>query len=1417
MELIQWLRNTLHRLPHFDFSFHQVDNVFVYDVLDPYSAFLVLLAIFALAIGALFLFCLVIVWIASCCTSKGAGGYSRRSVRRLTIFLFLLNVVCFVLLAACLYGNDYLTRSVITRVSPQMREVHNNLQIANNKLFDLHNAYNNVSTDVSQIKTAVEEKARRSTANQTLINGVNRELDKIVSLWKELRKGVEVSQKSLFSLVNLEYTYKSVARWEFERWILMVTLLSIMFVVLFIGVLAICKKSRTAIVAFSGLGIVIFVLAWTIFSVMLPISVAFADFCETKNVFLSHYFPEGIYNTLHYYEKCVPDNTYTDTSGDLHLDKIDALLSDLKKADVALQQSTQLLFADDPTTKSLVFDISTLAAEGYKKIGIVSTLASCSSNHHRVHDIVQGFCQDGFAGNTISLVSIFFFGVFMAILLMVASRGWFAFERLPSDYDEMNTEDPFYPRQDNNIPPDIYGTHVFNPRSRFATNSADNNTESTGTNSGGHGAIGEQRTPLLEHSKCSADFQKAIGSVNPNESEDPIEMAMEPHFESNLKVNFPLKIPNVDRYLTKDIPHTAVDQFQRLLRLFVVFVNKREFKRVDHIRQTQASLPIAVSREEILGLLKKHNVILLAGDTGCGKSTQLPQYLLLDGYNKIACTQPRRIACMALAKRVGEEMLNQLGSEIAFQTRFEKTKTMKTRVLFITDGLLIRQMAVDPLLSQYDVILLDEVHERNLTGDLLVALMKLAVQRRPDLKLILMSATINLELFSSYFEDAPVVKVPVDERGDMLIFLNGIGEITILAAALKDYAEFTKKWIILMLHSTLSVEEQNKVFDVAPKGVRKCILSTNIAETSVTIDEIRFVIDSGKVNLIKFDPLTRTQHLTECWISQASADQRKGRAGRTGPGVCYRLFSSEQFDKMEPFTPSEIKRVSLESLIMQILNMNLQIDVRDFPFLEAPAKDALSNAMESLQFQKVIDPTDTKNLSPLGHILADLPVDVLMLIYGVIFGELDVILTIAAGLSVQSAFTNRSFRDFECIQNRQHLVCDIGDPFTLVQVYREWIYLRRKREDTKKWARRCGIEETRLYEVVKLRRQFKQILEQSGLLNSRANKEWEALSSRERRVKIGEKRKLVELKKKVFNETRKRRLLKEDAHYDTILDEESEAANPQDDVNSLEFQVLVDDTDAQSQYQTHKWNEERATIVKFILAVGLYPQYAIEDLHNNHQDKKEQFCHVATKPFSILHPNSVLGQQPGCLEITKDSDGFSNQHQLIFYGLLLETAKPFLCNTTRIPAFFILIFARNITKTSTKIIRIDGYGEFIFKTSDHLEEVLNQALTIRNIMSNALYEKLSGEDVADQTREFRRRLVKFSHLTIEFSGVFDMDGTSLEQFEESSIQEDIKNEYESDEMSLPTFDEVQSGAKVFHCDICKKRAQIQFKRRISSS
>ncbi|KAI6176578.1 hypothetical protein M3Y97_00813500 [Aphelenchoides bicaudatus] len=545
------------------------------------------------------------------------------------------------------------------------------------------------------------------------------------------------------------------------------------------------------------------------------------------------------------------------------------------------------------------------------------------------------------------------------------------------------------------------------------------------------------------------DFMKKAALKKDEENPNDQFISMEPHYDPNSRIQFPLKTPVIEPALIQDIPQVVAKQFEQIVNLFIVFVNKREYKKIEKIRTTQAALPIAKSRDEILKTVRENQVVLLAGDTGCGKSTQLPQYLLQDGYNKIACTQPRRIATMALAKRVGEEMLNPFGTEIGFQTRFEKNKSQKTRLLFLTDGLLIRKMAADPLLSEFDVIILDEVHERHAQGDLLVALLKLTVQRRQDLKLILMSATVQLQLFSKYFEGAPVIQVPgrlfpielqwipvkehdidaqkrsvkldtgpylkvlqmIDtkypaiERGDLLIFLNGISEMTILAEALKEYAEFNKRWIVLLLHSTLSVEEQNKVFDVAPPGVRKVIISTNIAETSVTIDEIRFVIDSGKVNQIGYDSLSRTQKLSESWISKASAEQRKGRCGRTGPGVCYRLYSQEQFDKFDDYTIPEIKRISLESLVMQILSMDMKIDVR------ALFHDALSTVVENLKSQNIVQSEDSRILTPIGAILASLPVDLVvgkMLVYGVIFEQLDVALSIAAGLSIQSVYSHNA-------------------------------------------------------------------------------------------------------------------------------------------------------------------------------------------------------------------------------------------------------------------------------------------------------------------------------------------------------------------------------------------------------------------------
>lgn len=393
---------------------------------------------------------------------------------------------------------------------------------------------------------------------------------------------------------------------------------------------------------------------------------------------------------------------------------------------------------------------------------------------------------------------------------------------------------------------------------------------------------------------------------------------------------------------------------------FLDFSQRQSFGKLAKLRREQKNLPIFQYRSRVVDLVRRHSVVVVAGDTGCGKSTQVPQYLLSAGFNNIACTQPRRIACISLAKRVSFESLNQYGSKVGYQIRFETTRTTATKLLFLTEGLLLRQIQQDRTLAQYDVLIVDEVHERHLHCDFLLGVLRSLLANRPDLRLILMSATINIKLFSDYFSGAPVLQVPgrlfpiqviyqpippeeqpsrsekmdprpylrilqgidqrypPEERGDLLLFLSGVAEISTIQEACQIYATHTRRWIVLPLHSTLSLAQQDKVFDVAPPGVRKCIISTNIAETSVTIDGVRFVVDSGKVKEMSFDPKAKMQRLQEFWISRASSEQRKGRAGRTGPGVCYRLYAESDYDAFAPYPVPEIHRVALDSLILQV-------------------------------------------------------------------------------------------------------------------------------------------------------------------------------------------------------------------------------------------------------------------------------------------------------------------------------------------------------------------------------------------------------------------------------------------------------------------------------------------------------------------
>ncbi|XP_019065596.1 probable ATP-dependent RNA helicase DHX34 [Fukomys damarensis] len=501
-------------------------------------------------------------------------------------------------------------------------------------------------------------------------------------------------------------------------------------------------------------------------------------------------------------------------------------------------------------------------------------------------------------------------------------------------------------------------------------------------------------------------------------------------------------------------------------------------------------------------MLKQHQVVLVAGDTGCGKSTQVPQYLLAAGFRHVACTQPRRIACVSLAKRVGFESLSQYGSQVGYQIRFESSCSAATRIVFLTVGLLLRQIQREPSLPQYSVLIVDEVHERQLHNDFLLGVLRRLLPTRPDLKVILMSATINIALFSSYFGHAPVLQVPgrlfpitviyqpqeaeqtasksekldprpflrvleaidnkypPEERGDLLVFLSGMAEISAVLEAAQPYASHTQRWVVLPLHSALSMAEQDKVFDVAPPGVRKCILSTNIAETSVTIDGIRFVVDSGKVKEMSYDPQAKLQRLQEFWISRASAEQRKGRMKSMSVG-----------------------------------------DPRTFPFIEPPPPASLETAILYLRDQGALDASET--LTPIGCLLAQLPVDVVigkMLILGSTFGLVEPVLTIAAALSVQSPFPRSAQSSPECTAARRPLESDQGDPFTLFNVFNAWVQPGHRRDglatvavlpvvpavpaalpqvkaersrNSRRWCRRRGVEEHRLYEMANLRRQFK--------------------------------------------------------------------------------------------------------------------------------------------------------------------------------------------------------------------------------------------------------------------------------------------------------------------------------------------------------
>jgi ATP-dependent helicase HrpA len=493
------------------------------------------------------------------------------------------------------------------------------------------------------------------------------------------------------------------------------------------------------------------------------------------------------------------------------------------------------------------------------------------------------------------------------------------------------------------------------------------------------------------------------------------------------------------------------------------------------------SLPITKHREEILTALVENQVIIVAGETGSGKTTQLPKLCLEAGRGTrglVGCTQPRRIAARAMADRVAEELHSELGQAVGYQVRFHERVSPDSFIKFMTDGILLAETAHDRNLDAYDTIIIDEAHERSLNIDFLLGYVKQLLPRRPDLRVIITSATIDTEKFSRHFDDAPVIEVSgrgypvdviyqpigestadrdfsnrdlyrgiadavgrlsgVDPRGDILVFLSGEREIR----EAMDYLvrQNLRHTEVLPLYARLSSAEQRRVFH--PGKARRVILSTNVAETSLTVPRIRFVVDSGFARISRYAHRSRIQRLPIEPVSRASANQRMGRCGRLGPGTCVRLYSEEDFDLRPEFTEPEILRTSLASVILRMLTMGLGA-VEEFPFIDRPAPRMINDAYHLLFELGAVD--GNREPTPQGRQLARWPLDVRlgrMVLEGARQGCLEDLLVLAAALSIQDP-RERPLDAQEAADEAHGRFADKKSDF--VTLLKLWQYLREQR------------------------------------------------------------------------------------------------------------------------------------------------------------------------------------------------------------------------------------------------------------------------------------------------------------------------------------------------------------------------------------
>lgn len=504
-------------------------------------------------------------------------------------------------------------------------------------------------------------------------------------------------------------------------------------------------------------------------------------------------------------------------------------------------------------------------------------------------------------------------------------------------------------------------------------------------------------------------------------------------------------------------------------------------KKALSIQDTRKTLPIYQYRDEFLAALEQYQVLVIVGETGSGKTTQLPQYLHEAGYTKngmkVGCTQPRRVAAMSVAARVADEVGVKVGNEVGYSIRFEDNTSDKTILKYMTDGMLLREFMTEPDLAGYSALMIDEAHERTVHTDILLALVKDLSRERPDLKLLISSATMNAEKFAQYFDDAPIFNIPgrrypvdiyytpapeanylaaaitttfqihtTQGQGDILIFLTGQDEIEAaeleIAETAKKLGNRVKELVICPIYANLPSELQSKIFEPTPDGARKVVLATNIAETSLTIDGIVYVIDPGYVKENVYNPQTGMSNLVVVPCSRASANQRSGRAGRVGPGKCFRLYTKFAYmNEMDESTMPEIQRTNLNGVVLQLKSLGIN-ELLDFDFMDPPPTEALIGALNQLFALQGLN--HKGELTKMGRQMAEFPTDP-MLAKAVLAADkegcVDEVLSIVSMLGEASAlfFRPKDKKIHADSARNRFTIKDGGDHVTLLNVWNQWV------------------------------------------------------------------------------------------------------------------------------------------------------------------------------------------------------------------------------------------------------------------------------------------------------------------------------------------------------------------------------------------